>query len=446
MTGLLSAMGTLRLFNASLSAQTLPDDNKALVCLFLFGGNDSNNMVVPRDADGHAAYAAARGILALERSSLLPINTPSSDGRQYGLHPRMATLQNLYNQGKMAIIGNVGTLVAPLTKEAYLNGGAAVPPFLFSHADQQVQWQTSVPDSLKKTGWGGRLAELKHALNSGSNISMNVSLAGNNFFQVGNETFYYQMGTGGSIGLHESGAGYAPRVQQYDAFHSVRGMSYSHLFEAEYANVTNRALASGAVVNGALAGVPTYDDKFTRSVDEYGYPTSLGAQLKMILRMIMARQSLSMKRQIFFCAITGFDTHDNQLGDHDKLLGHLSNAIADFYQATADLGVANDVTLFTASDFNRTYSTNGRGSDHAWGGHQFVVGGKVRGGDIYGAMPILQTAGPNDVGTRGSWLPSTSVDEYSATLAKWFGVTASEMPTVLPNIGRFARPDLGFMM
>ena len=445
LTGLLSAMGTLRLFNASLSAQTLPEDHRALICLFLFGGNDSNNMIVPRDADGYASYAAARGILALPQEALLPINVPTGDGRLFGLHPSMAMLQTLFNQQKMALIGNVGTLVAPITKAEYLSGGAALPPYLFSHNDQQVQWQTSVPDSPKKIGWGGRLADLKQALNTGSQISMNISIAGNNFFQVGNEVFQYQVGTGGSIGLNEYSATWAPRPQQFRALRDTLGMSYSHLFEAEYADVTNRAIANDSLLKATLAGVPSYDDKFTHAVTETGAITRLGAQLKMILRLIASRESLRMKRQIFFCSVGGFDTHDDQLNNHGALLSQLSNAVADFYQATVDLGISENVTLFTASDFNRTYSTNGKGSDHAWGGHQFVVGGGVRGGNIYGTMPVLQSSGPDDTGNRGSWIPTSSVDEYSATLARWFGVSPAEMPMVLPNIGRFARPDMGFM-
>jgi uncharacterized protein (DUF1501 family) len=446
LTGLLSAMGTLRLFNATLSAQTPPDDYKALICLFLYGGNDSNNMLVPRDADGYASYAAARGMLALPRTSLLPLNFPSNDGREYGLHPNMARLQSLFNDRKAAFISNVGTLVAPLTKAEYVSGGAAVPKYLFSHIDQQVQWQTSVPDSLKNVGWGGRLADLKQSLNVGSAISMNISVAGNNFFQTGNEVFQYHVNPDGTMGLHEYDSPYVPRPQQYQAFRDTLAMSYSHLFEAEYADVLKRAVANDSLLRTALASIPSYDDKFANSVDEHGNRTAIAAQLRTILRMIAARSSLGMKRQIFFCSIQGFDTHDNQLHDHNRLLGFLSSAVADFYQATADLEIANNVTLFTASDFNRTYATNGRGSDHAWGSHQFVVGGQVRGGDIYGAMPILQSGGPSDVGARGSWLPSSSTDEYSATLAKWFGVNSAEMPMVLPNIGRFARPDLGFMM
>jgi len=447
LTGLLTTLGTLRLFNATLSAQTVPDnDYRALVCLFLYGGNDGNNMIIPRDTTGYNAYAASRGVISLPRAGLLPITLPAGDGRDFGFHPGMGSLQGVFNSGKMAVLANVGTLVAPITKAEYLSGGAAVPPYLFSHNDQQAQWQTSVPDSPKKVGWGGRLADLTNALNTGSQISMNVSLAGNNFFQVGNDIFQYQMTPSGSVGLHDYQTPWVPRPQQFQGLRDTLGMNYSHLFESEYARVTERAIANDNLLKTTLANIPTYADKFPRAVDAEGNPTSLAGQLRMILRMIAARSSLSMKRQVFFCSLGGFDTHDDMLNDHGVLMKVVSDAVADFYQATVDIGVADKTTLFTASDFNRTYSTNGKGSDHAWGSHQFIVGGAVRGGNLYGNMPVLQANGPDDTGSRGSWIPTISVDEYSATLAKWFGVSSTNMPLVLPNIRRFARPDLGFMV
>jgi uncharacterized protein (DUF1501 family) len=446
LSGLMSAMGTLRLFNATLSAQGVPgNDFKALVCLFLYGGNDANNVVVPYDTSGYNAYAAARGILALPRTGLLPIAVPGGDGREYALHPSLNLLQPLFNNGKLAVVANVGTLVAPITKAEFESGGAAVPPYLFSHNDQQLQWQTSVPDSPKKTGWGGRLADLLQSLNAGSQVSMNISIAGNNFFQVGNEVYQYHVTTEGSVGLHEYGAGWAPRPQMFSALEATIGAGYAHLFESEYARTTERAIATDTLVRETLEGIPSYADKFPNSTSPGGEMTYLAAQLRMILRLIAARQALGMRRQIYFCSMGGFDTHDAQLDDHAYLVGVIDRGLADFYQATVDLGLSESVTLFTASDFNRTYTSNGKGSDHAWGSHQLVLGGAVQGGQLYGRMPVLQPDGPDDTGGRGSWIPTTSVDEYSATLARWFGVQGSDMPLVLPNIGRFAHPDLGFM-
>ncbi len=461
LAGLLSTMGTLRLFNSTLSAQTLPpgDDYKALVCLFLYGGNDANNTLVPYDTAGHAAYTASRGILALPRSDLLRLPLPDSgDGREWALHPAMSRLAPAFADGKMAMLLNVGTLVAPVTQAEYKAGGAAIPPYLFSHNDQQVQWQTSVPDSIKRVGWGGRLADHLQSLNAGSQISMNVSLAGNNFFQVGEDVFQYHVTPGGSIGLREYDATWAPRPQQRKAMDDTLARSYGHLFEQEYADIMRRAIGNDTLLKSTLAGVPRYDrsstspggqagdlDLFPNSRNPDGSLTSIAAQLHMILRLIVARGSLSMRRQVFFSSLGGWDTHDAQLEDHNDLLSRLSNAIADFHAATVALNLDRSVTLFTASDFNRTYSTNGKGSDHAWGGHHLAIGGDVLGGRLIGSMPVLQSGGPDDTGDRGAWIPGISTDEYAATLARWFGVTDANLPLVLPNIGRFARRDLGFM-
>ena len=447
LAGMLSTMGALRLLNASLSAQTLPGngDFKALICLFLYGGNDGNNVIIPHDTSGYAAYALARDILTVPRTDLNLLTLPSGDGRDFGLHPSLKRMAGLFNGGKAAMVGNVGTLVGPLTKAQYLAGGAAVPPYLFSHSDQQVQWQTSLPDSTQKIGWGGRLADLMQSLNGGSQISMNISLAGTNYFQVGNEVFQYQVDQNGSVGLTQYDATWSPVKEQYSAVRDVMGHSYGHIFEQEYVNVIGRAISNDTLLKTVLATVPDYADKFTASTDASGNLSDLASQLRMILRLITAQNALGMRRQIYFAAVGGFDTHDNQLAAQAELLTMLDNGLADFYQGTADIGHANDVTLFTASDFSRTYNSNGKGSDHAWGNHHFVLGGGVRGGNIYGGMPDFTVAGPNDTGDRGSWIPGVSTDEYSATLAKWFGVSAANMPMVLPNIGRFANPDLGFM-
>ncbi len=447
LSGVLSTMGTLRLLNASLSAQTLPPggDFKALICLFLYGGNDGNNVLIPHDASGYAAYARDRGNLAVASTDLRPLTPPNGDGRDFGLHPSLTRTANLFNQGRAAVIANVGTLVAPLTKTQYLKGGAAVPPYLFSHNDQQVQWQTSVPDSSSKIGWGGRLADLTKSLNSGSNISMNISLAGTNYFQIGNEVFQYQVSTDGSVGLSQYDATWSPMKEQYAAVRDIVGHSYGHLFEQEYVNVMGRAINNDTLLKSVLATIPAYTEKFKASTGTDGKLNRLAAQLRTILRLISAQRALGMRRQIYFASIGGFDTHDDQVADQAALLSMLDNGLADFHQGTIDLGLANNVTLFTASDFSRTYGGNGKGSDHAWGNHHFVVGGAVKGGRVYGDMPVLAINGPNDTGGRGAWIPGVSTDEYSATLAKWFGVSPANMSMVLPNIGRFSRPDLGFM-
>ena len=460
LAGLLSTMGTLRLFNSTLSAQTVPGgDHKALVCLFLFGGNDGNNTLIPYDDAGYQAYAASRGILALPRTNLVRL-TPAAggDGRDWALHPSLAPLGPVFDAGKMAVLANVGTLVAPITQAEYKSGGAAIPPYLFSHNDQQVQWQTSVPDSTRRVGWGGRLADHLQALNAGSQISMNVSLAGNNFFQVGEEVFQYHVTPEGSIGLQGRDATWAPNPQLRQSTDDTLARSYGHLFEQEYANVMKRSIRNDTLLKTTLAAVPRYDrapgapgyqpgdlDLFPHCRTATGSLTRVAAQLHMILRLIASNGALSLRRQIFFTSLSGWDTHDDQLNDHSALLAQLASAVADFYNATVTLGLSEEVTLFTASDFNRTYSTNGKGSDHAWGSHHFVVGGGVNGGRLVGRMPVLQSGGPDDTGDRGAWIPGISTDEYAATLARWFGVSDANLPLVLPNIGRFARRDLGFM-
>jgi uncharacterized protein (DUF1501 family) len=460
LAGLFSTMGTLRLFNSTLSAQSVPgSDHKALVCLFLFGGNDGNNTLIPYDSAAYQSYAAARGILALPRTDLtrLPLAT-GGDGREWALHPALSPLTSAFSAGRLALLANVGTLVAPITQAEYKSGGAAVPPYLFSHNDQQVQWQTSVPDSIRRVGWGGRLADHLQALNTGAQLSMNVSLAGNNFFQVGEEVFQYHVSPNGSVGLNGRDDNWAPNIQARQSTDDLLGRDYGHLFEREYANILGRAIRNDTLLKSTLATVPRYDrapgsaghqpgdlDLFTRSRTATGALNRVASQLHMILRMIVAQGALGLRRQIFFASLGGWDTHDDQLADHAALLNQLARALADFYDATVTLGVSRQVTTFTASDFNRTYSTNGKGSDHAWGSHHLVLGGAVAGGRIVGRMPVLQSGGPDDTGDRGAWIPGISTDEYSATLARWFGVSDANLPLVLPNIGRFASRDLGFM-
>ena len=445
-TSLASTIWNLRSIRAAtangLRLQT-PGDFKALVCLFLYGGNDANNLIIPRDTSDYNAYAAARQQLAIPLASLLPI-TPSiySDGRTWGLHPScvdapagtgtLPGLQSLFAQGKLALLSNVGTLVAPVTRTQYINGTAALPPQLFSHNDQAVHWQTSVPDQPPRTGWGGRMADLLISLNGTAQISMSISLAGTNTFQVGNTVFEYQMSPNGVTSLN----GYSGSTKT--ALDSIISLPHQNLFEDEFARITRRSLDNAALLSTALAGV-----NFTTFFPTNNY---LADQLKMIAKMIAARDTLGMSRQIFFCSVGGYDTHGDQLTAHANLLNELNAALASFYQATVDLGVADKVTTFTASDFGRTFPVNnGDGSDHGWGSHQLVLGGAVRGGDLYGHMPALVVDGPDDT-DEGRWIPTTSVDEYSATLAKWFGVMPTDMATVFPNLNRFAHPDLGFML
>ncbi|MEM7010256.1 MAG: DUF1501 domain-containing protein [Verrucomicrobiota bacterium] len=435
-TGAASVLCDLKMIGSAIAQGTPPSDYKAIVCLYLGGGNDGANMVVPRTGSAYTRYAIDRSNLAIASGSLLPITPATNDGRDWGLHPSMTEAQELFNDGNMAIVANVGTLLAPLTKAEWNEGSVAVPPQLFSHSDQTTQWQTSVPDSLDRTGWGGRMADATQALNASGQISMSISLNGTNVFQVGTNTFQYHVSPwGGSVSLDGFRRWRNDGEAHYQGLRNILNLSHESLFEQAFADIMNRAIANDELLSNSLDNSP----EFEQFNDD-----GLGRQLEMIARLISIAGDLSMKRQIFFCRIGGFDTHGNQITPHANLMNELSEGIGAFYSAMTQVGLQDQVTLFTASEFGRTFNSNGQGSDHGWGAPQLVVGGAVNGGDIYGTMPQMETDGPDDT-RRGRWIPTLSVDEYSATLAKWFGVTQSDMPMVLPNLSRFATPDVGFM-
>ncbi len=441
----------LRIINAAM-AQAPLNDYKALVCIFLSGGNDANNLVVPIGNEDYSNYSAIRQNLALPRSGhpegrdLLPINVLNGDGREYGLHPNCPELKTLFEEGKGALLFNVGTLVQPITRAQYQAKSVATPPQLFSHSDQVTQWQTSIPDQPPRTGWGGRCADLLHALQPDAQISLCTSLAGSNTFEVGSTVQQYHVSTGGAVTLSGVSGNRLKAVRDILALDDV------NLQRNAYADVVERAIDTGALLNTAISAsaAPTFWNTL--------FPTSsLGNQLRMVARLIHARSALTMKRQIFFCSVGGYDTHTSQTGtnpttavadptygSHANLLNELSEAVLAFQRAMEQIVISDKVTAFTASDFGRTFPTNGQGSDHGWGNHQLIFGGAVRGQRIYGTFPTLQVNGPDDTST-GRWIPKISVDEYSATLARWFGVTGTEIGTVFPNLGRFANQDLGFM-
>ena len=455
-TGLLSTLGSLRLMGAAASptngpqtptpaAAHIASDYKALVCLFLNGGNDANNLIVPTGS-GYAAYATARTNLALPQASLLDFTPKTSDGRTWGLHPSVGELNTLFGSGRLALLANAGTLVYPTSKAQYTARSVPLPPQLFSHSDQQVQWQHSVPDKPTSTGWGGRVADLVNAFNTSDQISMSISIAGKNTFQVGNKVSQYAIGTGGATVLSGSTTSLSPTTLDGIRFRAQKdlfGQAQPGLFETAFATASGDAIVSSDLLNTVLAASGTITTPFPA--------TTAGNQLRMAARLIAASPALGLKRQIFFVQLGGWDLHAGQLtntdpatGAHANLLAQVSQAMNAFYNATVALGVSNQVTTFTASDFGRTFRSNGDGSDHGWGSHAMIMGGAVKGGDLYGQMPTLSINGPDDTGL-GRWIPTTSVDEYAATLATWFGVSATDLPTVLPNIGRFAKPNLGFL-
>ena len=437
-TAVASSILDLRMINAA-AAATTPTDYKALVCLFLYGGNDGNNLLIPTDGATFANYAAARSALTIGQGQTLPLSPLTNDGHSYGLHPSCAELQGLFNGGKCAFLANVGTLVAPVTQAQFFAGSVAVPNNLFSHNDQQVLWQTSIADKPSSTGWGGRCADLLHSANGNSQVSMSITIAGSNTFEIGATVGQYAITPQGTIGLYNISS------QTQQAIQQIMSVPRANLYENELQTITNRAIANNALVGGALAAAPVLNTKFPN--------TALGNQLAMIAKLIAVRGTLGHNRQIFFASVNGYDLHGGEgaaTGTHATLLQELSSCMKAMYDASVELGVSNNVTQFTASDFGRSLGFNGGGSDHGWGNHQMIVGGAVQGRKIYGTFPRIAPYsapgifGPDDTGV-GRWIPTTSVEEYSATLAKWFGVAPTDMNTVFPNIGRFAHPDLGFM-
>ncbi len=455
-TGMLSALAQLRLIgavanpqngtpNTPATAAATQTDFKALVCLFLAGGNDANNLVIPTDATNYAAYAAGRGVLSLPQNAVLPITPKTSDGRTWGLHPAMPELKSLFDQGKFALLANVGTLAYPLTQAQYNNGSVPRPLQLFSHNDQQVEWMSSIPDKAFSSGWGGRVADLTNAFNANPRISMSITLNGQNSFQVGKSVAQYAVGTTGAIALTGSGTGTSVNGIRTAAMNDALAAQNANLFETAFAGITSNAISNSALLSSVVTGTSPFATQFT------GLTSSLSQQLHMVARLVNAQETLGLKRQIYFVRIGGFDLHDNQVtlgnttsGAHANLFRDISQSLNAFNNALTSIGAQNQVTTFTASDFGRTYNTNGDGSDHGWGSHHFMLGGAVNGGDIYGKMPTFAIGGPDDTG-RGRWIPTTSVDEYAATLARWFGVSATDLPVVFPNLGRFANPNLGFM-
>ncbi|HXQ32214.1 MAG TPA: DUF1501 domain-containing protein [Steroidobacteraceae bacterium] len=423
-------------------AQTVATDYKALVCLFLYGGNDANNTIVPIDSAGYASYAAVRGRLALAQGTLLPL-VEASGTAGFGLHPALggtAGLQGLWESAQLAIVRNVGTLVQPLTKTQYLSPSTAKPASLFSHIDQQHQWQASLSVSPSDTGWGGRLADQLAILNSGGSIPSMVSTAGNNLFVTGRATQALTIPTSGSFALQgfDNSAGGIARLA---ALKSLLGVDRgTDLLDAAQ-DVMTGALASSAVLNPILTNT-------TSPVSSYftGLTSSFAKQMLAVAKVIEARASLGVQRQVFLVSLGSFDTHTDELNTHDTLFGDLGAGLKAFHDAMTGIGAAQQVTSFTLSDFSRTYlpNTNG-GSDHGWGSHHFVAGGAVKGRAYYGTWPTLTVGGPDDEGSEGRWIPTTAVDQYAATLASWFGADASALASVLPNLASFSPATLGFV-
>ncbi len=409
-------------------------DYKALVCVFLYGGNDGDNTFIPRSTAEYNKYAAIRGGIAIPQAQVLPINPLNSTGIDFGLNPAMPELQSLFQNGKASVVTNVGPLVRPITKADYL-ANRNLPLSLFSHLDQQVAWMTSKPqDTMTGTGWGGRLADSINSLNPNPQVSMAISTSGTNNFQAANLVFQYPVSPfGGSQAF--DGVNYGGTDGPSAAFTGLVDQVHPGLLETEYGKVQKRAIDADRAVRTALQNV-----NLTTAFPQ----TYLGAQLRTVAKLIAARTTLGFRRQIFFCGYGSFDTHGDQATEQPPLLQQLSQGLNAFYNATVELNVANSVTAFTMSDFGRS-RFNGRGTDHGWGSHHFVVGGGVNGKRIFGQFPD-QTLGSNDDSGDGRWIPTTASDQLASTLALWFGLQSSNLSGVLPNIGNFATSNLGFML
>jgi uncharacterized protein (DUF1501 family) len=454
-----SAIRDLRFMNAAVAQSSL-QDYKALVCVFLAGGNDSNNMIIPTIQSEYDNYAAIRSpVIAIPQAAILPISPTNSDGHNYGLHPACPELQTLFGEAKLAVLFNTGTLVFPITRSQYQSGAFQKPPQLFSHSDQVMQWQTSIPDRPPLTGWGGRCADLLAALQPNTPISLSVSLSGANTFEVGNTVSQYSVSTSGAIAL----AGVSGSRLQ--ALTNILALPYPNMQAQAYAGVAKHSIDAGGILNNAIAptAAATYwttpfPTTVTSPTGGNAFGSSLAPQLRMVARLIEAGHRASanggfgMKRQIFFCSVGGYDLHTNQtpgpgqttVGSHANLLAELSQSLFAFQRAMEQLGLSQNVTAFTSSDFSRTLPSNGGGTDHGWGSHHLILGGAVKGQQTYGTFPTLAINGPDDTST-GRWIPTTAIDQYFCTLASWFGVDQGHLATVFPNIGRFSAPSLGFV-
>jgi uncharacterized protein (DUF1501 family) len=447
----LAALGEAAAFDAT--------DYKALVCVFLYGGNDYANTVVSYDDASYNKYSAIRGGganqaaggIALEKAALTPTllvpTSPRADSLQYALHPSMAGLAGLFNAGKAAVQLNVGPLAVPTDKQQYLNGSVALPPKLFSHNDQQSLWQSSSPEG-STVGWGGNIGDLALASNAGSSQFTCISVTGNAVFLAGDQALSYQVGSSGAVRINSVGDTASPYgfKEVGSAMNRMtRDVTRSHLLEREYNRVTNRAVESEGLITNAISNSSiATNNAYPAPFDAFGAGNPLADQMRMVARLIKERVALGVARQVFMVSLGGFDLHDNLISKQPALLQRVSDAMTAFYNTTVSLGVADKVTAFTASDFGRTLSSNGDGSDHGWGSHHMVVGGAVRGGAFYGYAPPVSVGERRSLAAADLWqvgqgrlLPTTSVDQYAATLASWFGVEPGELDGILPNLRNF---------
>jgi uncharacterized protein (DUF1501 family) len=431
----LGAWGGLGRFGLLNAVTPATSDYRALVCVFLFGGNDSNNMIVPMDTQSLNAYTNIRKGLALPGSSLLQVQAPSK--AIYGFHPNLGALQKLFQAQKLAVVANVGTLTQPLTLSQYMNNQSLAPENLFSHADQQMQWQTTTSRGVSNTGWGGRLADAMAGANPAGSLPTFISIAGNTIQGAGDQTRAASVVAGAPLGLQGFNSSAASEAR-LNALQELLTFDTGATLIQQASATMQQGIANDATLSKALAGATPLQTTFPAG-------NTLAAQLQQVAQIIQVREALGMSRQIFFCSLSSFDTHTSQLTNQGSLFTEVAAALGAFDEATQELGVEGNVVAFTESDFSRTFmpNTNG-GSDHAWGSHHLVMGAAVKGGDVYGSFPEFAMGGPNDVG-EGRWIPGIAVDQYGATLARWFGAQPTQLTSVFPNLLSFSVQDLGFL-
>jgi uncharacterized protein (DUF1501 family) len=427
----------LRPFGALSALAQSGSDYRALVCIFLFGGNDSNNTIVPMDDANYKAYTSIRASLALDSSELTP-TVYSVANAPYAFHGKLAEIASLFSSKELAVVANVGSLVQPVTRAQYQARQAPIPANLFSHSDQQLEWQSSLAQGNSPTGWAGRAADYIQSQNvNPPSFPVFFSVAGNSLLGTGTATQPVALTPGGSLqltGFNSTAASQARWSALNNLLNLDSGVSLAQAANHTLANSINDA----NVLGQALSMGSPLKTQFPN--------TSLGQQLQQVAKVIQVANYLGTERQIFFCSLGGFDTHGGEFAAHNTLYPQLSQAVAAFYAATEELGVAQNVTTFTESDFGRTFQpTTTDGSDHAWGNHHLVLGGAVQGGQIFGSFPAFQLGGPDDTDTRGRWIPTLSVDQYGATLSSWFGIPDSALPSVFPNLANFPSWKIGFL-
>jgi uncharacterized protein (DUF1501 family) len=441
---LLNTLLNLKVASTVAAASNTGSDYKSLVCLFLSGGIDTFNVLVPRGTAEYAEYSSVRRAIALPNNALLPINPQGLTGLQLGLHPALTGIQSLFEAGHAAYVSNVGTLVQPVTKSDF-HSGKSLPLGLFSHSDQQEQWQTSMPNTHTAQGWGGRVADMLKSLNSLNSVSMNMSLTGTNIWQAGDSVFEYTVGSGGA-----SLNGYDKANTNKHSTVPIRTKAVNSQLEFQYQHLLSEAFQTQKIDALGAAGQFTSATANVQLPAGVTFPnTSLGHQFQMIAKIILSRGALGQNRQTFFVEYGGWDHHNNLLANQAAMLPQVDAAVKAFYDCLAAASLQNNVTLFTCSDFSRTLSTDGDGADHAWGGNHLVLGGAVKGQRVYGRYPSLALGSSLDVG-RGRLIPQVGVDSYFAELALWFGVPKSSLSLVLPNIGAFydtrsSSPPVGFL-